>query len=128
LAIDVKYDRDTLTTADTLSVTATATNRSAVTAPMVMLDLPIPPGFRVETDDFDKLLGQGIIARYQLTPTQIIIYLRGLEPNKSLTLKYRLRPGDPGVLAVSPARVWEYYNPDREARGGATRLTVTARK
>jgi hypothetical protein len=59
-------------------VTATATvfNRMPETAPMVILDLPIPPGFAIDADDLAALGTKGTIAKYELTPRSALVYLR----------------------------------------------------
>jgi uncharacterized protein YfaS (alpha-2-macroglobulin family) len=127
LAIELTYDRDRLRAGESLRATAKVTNQQPQLAPMVMLDLPIPPGFAVETDDLEKLVNDRRIDRYQLTPRQIIVYLRSLEPNMSLTLTYRLRSGVAAALTLPPGRVYEYYNPAKEGKSAGTRLIVTPR-
>ena len=45
LSIAIDYDMDSLTVGETVKAEATVTNRMKTTAPMVMVDLPVPPGF-----------------------------------------------------------------------------------
>jgi uncharacterized protein YfaS (alpha-2-macroglobulin family) len=124
LGIDVKYDRTEMSTADALNVTATVTNRTGQPAPMVMLDLPVPAGFRADAEAFDKLVAAGTIDRYQSTPVQIIVYLRSLAANRSLELRYRLLPGAPAKLTVPTAKAWEYYAPERRGESKPASITV----
>jgi hypothetical protein len=77
LAVDVKYDRSDLRVGDTVTATASVKNRTPQAAPMVILDLPIPPGFGLETADLDAEVKAGRVARYQVTPRTVIVYLRG---------------------------------------------------
>ncbi len=114
LTIDLTYDRNQLNVGDALTATATVTNRQNQVAPMVMLDLPIPPGFAVESDSLQRLIDARQIERYQLTPRQIIVYLRSLEPNRPLTLKYRFKSTVPAVVALPP--------------GASTSITTRRRK
>ena len=44
------------------------------------------------------------VERYQFTPRQIIVYLRGLEPAKTLELKYTFKATVPATLTVPAAR------------------------
>jgi hypothetical protein len=124
LGIDLVYDRTELTVGDVVTATATVTNRMTQTAPMVMLDLPIPAGFVVVAEDLEALVKSGTIAKFQRTPRQAIVYLRGLQPGKALTLRYRLRSTMPVKVTVPAARVYEYYNPDRQGQTRPLRLTV----
>jgi len=68
------------------------------------------------------LQGSGKIARYQITARQAIVYLRLLDPGQSLKLRYRLKATMPVKVTVPDARAYEYYNPDKRATGGGTRL------
>ena len=100
------------------------TNRQNQTAPMVILDLPIPGGFAIDSDDLAALVKAEKIAKFQVTARQAIVYLRGLEPGKPLKLDYRLRATMPVKVTASPARVYEYYDPGKQGRSAAAQLTV----
>ena len=91
---------------------------------MVVLDLPIPGGFAIESEDLAKLVKDEKITKYQVTARQAIVYLRGLEPGKPLKLEYRLRATMPVKVTVAPARVYEYYDTAKQGRSAGTRLTV----
>jgi uncharacterized protein YfaS (alpha-2-macroglobulin family) len=115
-----------LTVNDTVGVTATVVNRNGETAPMVILDLPIPAGFAIVDEDLQKAVATDAIAKYQRTPRSAVVYLRQLPPQQPLVLHYRLRATMPVRVTAPPARVYEYYDPDKQVSSAATRLTVTA--
>jgi uncharacterized protein YfaS (alpha-2-macroglobulin family) len=127
LAVSLRYDRTELTVQDVVQATARVENRTKQSAAMVMLDLPVPAGFAVAADDFEALLKKGTIARYQVRPRQVLVYLRDLSPGKPLELAYHLRATMPVKVAAAGARAYEYYDPDREGRSPPTRLTVKGR-
>ena len=112
LDINLAYDRSALTVGDTLAVSASVVNNQPATAPMVVLDLPIPAGFLVQKDSSDQMVIERRIAKYQLTPRSVIVYLRELEPGKPLELTYRLRANMPVSVTARGAIAYEYYNPD----------------
>jgi alpha-2-macroglobulin-like protein len=126
LSIDVAYDRQRLDVNDTVAAVATVVNLMQQPAPMVILDLPIPGGFAIDAGELEELVGSQLIARYQITPRQAIVYLRQLDPGQSLQLRYRLRATMPVEVAVPDAEVYEYYDPANRARGGSTRLEATS--
>jgi type II secretory pathway pseudopilin PulG len=125
LAIDLAFDRTELPVGETVTAKATVVNRMPQTAPMVMLDLPVPAGFAVSDEDLEQLVGAGSIAKYQVNARSAAVYLRGLEPDKPLMLRYRLRATMPAKVTVPPARAFEYYDPDRQGRSTSAQLTVT---
>jgi hypothetical protein len=98
LAVRIAYDRTTLAVGEWVTATATVVNRRSEPAPMVILDLPIPAGFAPEADDLAAAVASGVVAKYQLTPRSAVLYLRGLEPDRPLTLRYRLRATMPVEL------------------------------
>ncbi|MHC4405126.1 MAG: alpha-2-macroglobulin family protein, partial [Planctomycetota bacterium] len=126
LSIDVTYDRQRLEVDDTVTAVATVRNNMSEPAPMVILDLPIPGGFAIDPGELAELVGSQRIARYQITPRKAIVYLRQLDPGQTLDLRYRLRATMPVKVTVPDARAYEYYDPDKRSRGGATRLEATA--
>jgi uncharacterized protein YfaS (alpha-2-macroglobulin family) len=126
LKIDLVYDRDQLRMNDALTATATITSRLAEPVPMVMVDLPIPPGFTIDTEQLDEYVSGGEIAKYQLTPRSVILYLRELLDGDPLVLTYKLRATLVVRTTAPAARVYEYYDPDRQGTSGTALLTVTA--
>jgi hypothetical protein len=127
LEITIDYDKTELAVGDVVIATATVTNRMATTAPMVILDLPIPAGFEITADQLAELVGSKKIEKYQIGARKAVVYLRGLEPNKPLVLRYDLRAKTPVKVSVPAARVYEYYNPDKQAVSNSRQMTVTAR-
>ena len=125
LSVDVVYDRQRLDVNDTVSAVATVVNRMQQPAPMVILDLPIPGGFAIDPGELEELVGSQLIARYEITPRQAIVYLRQLEPGQSLQLRYRLRATMPVQVTVPDAEVYEYYDPANRASGGGTQLEAS---
>ncbi len=128
LTIDISYDRDTLKVDDTLTATATVVNKMSQVAPMVMLDLPIPGGFAIAAEDLQELVAKNQIAKFQVNPRSAIVYLRGLEPGKPLTLKYRLRATMPVKVTAPAGWVYEYYDTDKKGASKTATLTVEARR
>ena len=77
LAVEVTYDRQQLPVSGMLAAKATVENKRDQRAPMILVELPIPAGFTLETDSFSKLVEAGTIAKFQTRPQTAIVYLRG---------------------------------------------------
>lgn len=126
LTIDLAYDRDQLEVDQHVNALATVTNVSDQTAPMVMLDLPIPGGFRALPDDFIELQGSRKIAKFEISKRQVIVYLLQLAPDETLKLNYRLRATMPVNVTAPAGQVYEYYDPDKRGSSRTSNLRVTA--
>jgi len=124
LTISVAYDRTTLSTNDQIKVEAAIERSGASSRGMVIAELGVPPGFTVMTEDLERLRESGVIERYELTSTQIIFYLLGMERGSRVSLPYRIKARFP-IRAKSPSStVYEYYNPENRAESPPLQITV----
>ena len=82
---------------------------------MVIVDLGIPPGFKVQTGDLAELVGERIIQKFNITSRQTILYFERLESGAPVKFSYRLRAKFPIRAKTRLSRVYEYYNPEIES-------------
>jgi alpha-2-macroglobulin-like protein len=133
LTIDVAYDRAQLAQNDVVTATATVRNDLPAFAKMVMVDLGIPPGFDLLSEDLqafqEKTAGDasGRLEKFSQTATQAILYFNGLAPGQTVRLQFRLRPKYPIRAKTFESRVYEYYDPAVGAMAAPVELEVRAR-
>ena len=130
LSIDVVYDRTHLVQDDMATATATIKNNLPKAANMVMVDLGIPPGFDLLSEDLqayrEKNAGQrsGRLEKFSLTATQAILYFDSFAPGDTVTLKFRLRAKYPIRARTFRSRVYEYYDPEVSSVARPVQLEV----
>jgi uncharacterized protein YfaS (alpha-2-macroglobulin family) len=118
LSIDVTYDRTRLAQNDVATATATVRSNLDKPANMVMVDLGIPPGFDLLSEDLqayqEKTARQkgGRLEKFSQTATQAILYFDSLAPGAQVTLSYRLRAKYPIRARTFASRAYEYYDPE----------------
>jgi len=133
LSIDVAYDRSQLAQDDIATATATVRNNLQKTANMVMVDLGIPPGFDLLSEDLqtyvEKSAGQksGRLQKFSLTATQAILYFDSFAAADTVKLSFRLRAKYPIRAKTFPSKVYEYYEPEVNAVARPVQLEVRAR-
>jgi hypothetical protein len=133
LSIDVAYDRTQLAQDDIATATATVRNNLPKPANMVMIDLGIPPGFDLLSEDLqayqEKSTAQksGRLEKFSLTATQAILYFNSLAPSETVTLRFRLRAKYPIRARTLRSRVYEYYDPDVSSVARPVQLEVRER-
>ncbi len=133
LSIEVAYDRSKLAQNDIATATATIHNNLSKRANMVMVDLGIPPGFELLSEDLQTLQEKtaaapaGRLEKFSLTATQAILYFNALAPEQTLALHFRLRAKYPIRAHTFPSRVYEYYDPDVSAIAHPVSLEVSQR-
>jgi hypothetical protein len=101
-----------------------------------MIDLGIPPGFSVKTEDLNALVAHfddvpenyefPTIERYELTGRQILLYIGGLSHEHELSFSYRLQAKFPLVAQTPASSAYDYYNPDVAGEQAPVEIIVTA--
>ena len=125
IIIDLAYDRTRLAVNDEVTVdVGVKLNREGVVK-MALIDLGVPPGFTVLTEDLSRLVEQKIIARYELTGRQIIIYLEDFSSEAPLHFSYRLRARFPMRAQTPPSSAYDYYNPADTTMRAPLEVTVS---
>jgi hypothetical protein len=135
LGIDVAYDRNELAVNDSVKVNVTVTmNEPGGNAESAMIDLGLPPGFSVQSEDLDALVAYyndtpedytfPTIERYELTGRQIIIYIRNLSDGNPLAFSYHLRARFPLEVQAPSSSAYDYYNPDVAGESAPQMLVV----
>jgi uncharacterized protein YfaS (alpha-2-macroglobulin family) len=133
LSIKVDYDRTHLTQDDLATATAVIKNNLPKSANMVMVDLGIPPGFDLLSEDLqayvEKSASQksGRLEKFSQTATQAILYFNSIGAGDTLTLQLRLRAKYPIRVRTFQSRVYEYYDPEVSSVARPTQLEVRAR-
>jgi uncharacterized protein YfaS (alpha-2-macroglobulin family) len=91
---------------------------------MTIIDLGIPPGFSVDSTAFKKLVASGVLAKYELTANQCILYVRTIEREKPLRFTYELKALYPIRAQIPPSSVYEYYNPENRDQAISGQIVV----
>jgi type II secretory pathway pseudopilin PulG len=124
LTVALSYERSELLVGDSVAAQAVVKNASAEALPMVLVDLPIPPGFDVDSSAIARLVAAGKVEKFQVNPRSVIVYLRSLAPASELQIAYSLRATVVAKVASRPAVAYEYYAPEHRAQSAGWELTV----
>lgn len=124
ISIELDYDRTALSVNDTVTVNASVALNREGTVKMALIDLGVPPGFNVMTEDLGQLVEKGLIARYELTGRQVIIYLEDFSSGSPLQFSYRMRARFPMRAQTPPSSAYDYYNPADVSTRAPLQVTV----
>ncbi len=133
LSIDVAYDRTRLAQDDIATASATVRNNLPKSANMVMVDLGIPPGFDLLSEDLQDYQEKsahhkgGHLSKFSFTATQALLYFDSFSPGELVTLKYRLRAKYPIRARTFKSQVYEYYDPEIASVARPVQLEVRKR-
>lgn len=132
LAIEVKYDRTRLAQNEVATATATIANKTDAIAKMVMVDLGIPPGFELMSEDLQEMVEKtagaksGRLEKFTMTATQAILYFDSMAPRSEIEVRFRLQAKYPIRANGFASRVYEYYDPEVHSTAKPARFEVTA--
>ena len=113
--------------------TATIRNNLDKTAKMVMVDLGIPPGFELLSEDLQKMVERtagtksGRLEKFNMTATLAILYFDSIAPRDSFEVRYRLRAKYPIHAQGFASRVYEYYDPNVNATAKPVQFEISGR-
>ena len=119
--VDVQYDRTELEVEDTVEVQVTVTLNQPGRAEWALIDLGIPPGFAVNTEDLAALVTRfedvpedydfPTVERFEMTGRQVLVYIGGLSFENPLSFSYRMQAKFPLVAKASASMAHEVSNP-----------------
>ncbi len=115
MTLAVVYDASRIAVGDELTCAVTVAYRRPGAAQMTLVDLGVPPGFDVLTADLDLLVAWGRIERYELSGSQLTVYLRSVTQDRPVEFQYRLRARYPVRAQTPPSQAYPYYEPDVRA-------------
>jgi len=133
LSIDVTYDRTQLVQDDIATAMATVTNNLGKAANMVMVDLGIPPGFELLSEDLQSFQESsagrvsGCLEKFSLTATQAMLYFNSIAAGDKVTLRFRVRAKYPIRARTFASRAYEYYDPEVNSVARPVQLEVRKR-
>ena len=127
MTIEVNYDKTELAVSDLVQCKVTVTNNRPATAKMVIVDLGLPPGFTVLTEDLNALVEKKAMEKYSLTGRQIIVYLREVPADNPVVLQYRLMARFPIRAKAAKSVAYEYYDPGVRDEAPPQEILVRAR-
>ncbi len=135
VSIEVSYDRTQLAVDDTVGVTVTVKlNEPGARAGQALIDLGVPPGFAVVSDDLTALVEEykdvpadyafPIISRFEQTGRQILVYANNLTSDSPLTFTYHLQARFPLRVQSPASSAYDYYNPGINGEDAPQQLIV----
>jgi A-macroglobulin TED domain/MG2 domain/Alpha-2-macroglobulin family len=110
---------------ETVRLTVTVRNRSGRGQPMTLARVGFGGGLTFQTWQLKELRKKGIIAFYETTPREVILYFRQLRPNEVKTLHLDLTTVVPGTYWSPASSAYLYYTDEHKTWAAPVRVTVT---
>lgn len=128
LSVEVRYARTSVEVGDAIDVSVDVMLNRPGEAPLVELELGVPPGLSPISADLDRLVAEGTIARHERDGQRLLIHLLNLSSQQPLRFTYRLRALYPVRVSTGPTYAWDVSNPQRPAIRAPIEIEVLGRQ
>ncbi len=114
MSLEITYDRTALQVDETMVANVRLSLDQPGTAQWVLVELGLPPGFDVVTEDLEALIAQSAgqkthIKRYEIAGRSLRLYLENL--TAAVRFNFRLRARLAVRAQTGGATAYDYYNP-----------------
>jgi hypothetical protein len=112
--LETKLERGELRMGETVRLQAVITNKTGQGQPMTLARIGIPGGLAFQTWQLKELKDKGTIAFYETRAREVIVYLRQMAPNESVTVPVELQAAVPGEYTAPASSAYLYYNDEHK--------------
>jgi len=124
LSLEIDYDRTSLAVGESVTVSVGVMLNRVGVAPLVALELGLPPGLTVLEADMDRLVEQGVVASYERVGERLRVLIQDLSNEQPVHFSYRLRAGYPLRVLSQPSSGIDVANPQRPAVRAPVQIQV----
>jgi hypothetical protein len=115
VSFDLVYDRTSLAVGESITATLTLTPTRQRTAAGIVLELGLPPGLDVDSEEWQAMADDGVIDRYQRDGQSMLVHVTRLPVEGPLRFTYRLQSLYPLSVWTPPSRAYPAGDPRRAA-------------
>ncbi len=124
VSLAYSFDRAAMGLGETITATVgVMLNRPGV-APLVVLNLGLPPGAALISAEWDRLLQENVIAGYRQAGGQMRVYLTNLSAEQPLNFHYHLQGVMVAAVQTQPTWAFDLANPGAITRREPAHIRV----
>lgn len=125
LALSVEWGRVLAAVGEAIPVTARATYTGEGVRDQVLVRVGRAPGLSPRTEQLDRLVSAGLVARYEVNDRDVTFYLMGMQANVTRELPFDFVPSLAFSGEVPASVIYAYYEPTIRAEVPPVRLEIT---
>lgn len=124
LSLKVSFGRTKAKVGDIVPVDLKVTYRRPEASGMVVASLGVPAGLQVLGEDLEALKAAGTVARYELSPGVVNLYLDKLRANAPVALALRFKAASKVTTKGQGSLAYLYYSPEVRAKSPAQGMVI----
>jgi hypothetical protein len=87
-------------------------NTAALELGALIIELPLAPGAYAPREGLDAMVQAGEVDHYEVLPTHVRLYVRGMAGDSQRTFTWRYTPLVRGTFSMPPLRAYVFYAPE----------------
>ncbi|WP_232293769.1 MG2 domain-containing protein [Stigmatella aurantiaca] len=128
LTLEVALAKGALTEGEPTEARVTVSNKTDETLPTAVAIFGVPGGLEVRHDQLKELVKQKTVDSYEVIGRDVVLYWRGVEPRKRLSVPLSLIAAVPGTYTGPASRAYLYYTDEHKTWLDGVKVAIAPRK
>jgi alpha-2-macroglobulin-like protein len=128
LTLEATLAKSALTEGEPTEAVVTVSNKTEEQLPTAVAIFGVPGGLEVRHDQLKELVKQKKVDSYEVLGRDVVLYWRGLEPRKRISVPLSLVAAVPGTYTGPASRAYLYYTDEHKTWLDGVKVVIAPRK
>ncbi|SEM88115.1 Uncharacterized conserved protein YfaS, alpha-2-macroglobulin family [Stigmatella aurantiaca] len=128
LTLEAALAKSELTEGEPTEAIVTVSNKTDEALPTSVAIFGVPGGLEVRHDQLKELVKQKKVDSYEVIGRDVVLYWRGMEPRKRLSVPLSLMAAVPGTYTGPASRAYLYYTDEHKTWLDGVRVVIAPRR
>ncbi|MDC0714820.1 alpha-2-macroglobulin family protein [Stigmatella sp. ncwal1] len=128
LTLEVALAKSALTEGEPTEARVTVSNKTDETLPTAVAIFGVPGGLEVRHDQLKELVKQKTVDSYEVIGRDVVLYWRGVEPRKRISVPLSLIAAVPGTYTGPASRAYLYYTDEHKIWLDGVKVAIAPRR
>ncbi|RKH20556.1 A-macroglobulin complement component [Corallococcus sp. CA047B] len=124
VALEVALAKTDLTEGEPTEARVRIANRTGQRLPTAVAIFGVPGGLEVRHDQLKELVKRQVVDAYEVLGRDVVLYWRGMEPNKRIDVPLSLVAAVPGTYTGPASRAYLYYADEHKTWSEGVKVSI----
>ncbi|SET57580.1 MG2 domain-containing protein [Stigmatella erecta] len=128
LTLEAALAKSNLTEGEPTEALVTVSNRTDEALPTAVAIFGVPGGLEARHDQLKELVKQKKVDSYEVLGRDVVLYWRGMEPRKRISIPLSLMAAVPGTYTGPASRAYLYYTDEHKTWLDGVKVVIAPRR
>lgn len=128
LTLEAALAKSELTEGEPTEAIVTVSNKTDEALPTAVAIFGVPGGLEVRHDQLKELVKQKKVDSYEVIGRDVVLYWRGMEPRKRISVPLSLMAAVPGTYTGPASRAYLYYTDEHKTWRDGVKVVIAPRR